>query len=214
MKRRLPILLGSAFVWMLCAGTNARAAFIPWSYNWSPGSAFVSATSGSGRIDTSNEPLGHAVGSTDVVITNLRTESTAPRNTPDVYMDAPFSATMTIIDGLNGMHATVNVAGVFEGKVSSGSSNLEFTLTSPLTQTVTLGQDMYTITFGRYSPPGPPSAVNSGSISARVHVTHLTQHAPEPSSALLAYLGASFVGLASWRRWRQGRRKGSLCGIA
>jgi hypothetical protein len=215
MKHRLPILLGSAFILVLCAALDAHAAFIPWSYNWSPGSAFVSATTGTGRIDTSNEPLGHAVGTTDVVITNLKTESSSPRSNPDVYSNAPFSASMTIVDGLNGLHATVSFAGVFNGKISSGSSDVEFRLTSPRTETVVLGNDMYTITFNRYSPPGPPSAVNTGSMSAHVKVTSAAAaSAPEPSSALLACLGATFLGLASWRRWRKGCPAGTLCGIA
>jgi hypothetical protein len=213
MKRRLPILLGSALALVLWAA-DARAAFIPWSYNWSPGSAFVSATTGGGRIDTSNEVLGHAQGSTDTVITNLKTESTAPRGFPDVYTNAPFTASLTIVDGVNGLSGSTSFSGVFNGKISSGSSDVGFALTSPRSETIVLGNDIYTVTFLRYSPPGPPSAQNTGSMSAHIQITHPGAHAPEPSSALLACLGGSFLGLFSWRKWTQRRRKGTLCGAA
>jgi hypothetical protein len=207
MKHRLPILIGLAFALVVYAAADARAAFIPWSYNWTPGGAFLSATTGTGRLYMSDEPLGHALGTTDVVVTNLRTASTAPRDHADVFTNVPFSASVTILDGLNGLHGTLSFSGLFNGKISTGSSDLEFKLTSPAKETLVLGKDIYNITFGRYSPPGPPSASNSGSIAAHISVKEAqTQQAPEPSTALLACLGGSFLGLASWRRWARGMR--------
>jgi hypothetical protein len=205
MKLWSPILFGSALALVLCAGTDARASFIPWSYNWSPGSASVAATTGSGRIFTSNELFGHAEGSTNLVVTDLRTASTAPRDHPDVFTNAPFSATLTIVDGLNGLHGTASFAGVFNGTISANSANVDFKLTSTRTVAVVLGKDVFNVTFGRYSPPGPPSAVNTGSIASFVSVKDPPQNAPEPSTALLACLGGSFLGLASWRRWARGK---------
>jgi hypothetical protein len=204
MERRLLILLGSAFALMLSAATEARASFVPWYYNWEPGSSFVSSTTGTGRIYTSDEPLGHAQGSTNVVVTNLRTASTASRGHPDVFTNAGFSATLTIVDGLNGQRGTVTFTGVFNGTISAGSSHLTFTLTGPRVQTLVLGNDVYTITLGRYAPPGPPGSQNSGSIAAFVSVRDAAL-APEPPTALLACLGASCLGLASWRRWKRGK---------
>jgi hypothetical protein len=206
MKWKLPILAGSTLALMLIAA-DARAAFIPWSYNWEPTNGpFVSATTGTGRLYTSDEPLGHAQGTSNIVITNLRTASSSPRNHPDVFTDVPFNVSLTIVDGLNGLHGTVSFSGVFNGTVSSGSSDLEFKLLSTRTVNLTLGQDAYTVTFGRYSPPGPPSATNTGSIASFVSVRDPMQHTPEPSTALLAGLGGTFLGLVSWRKWRRGKR--------
>jgi hypothetical protein len=204
MQRRLPILLGSAFALVLGAATEGRADFVPWTYDWQPGGAFVSSTTGTGRLYTSSEPLGFGQGSTNVVVTNLRTSSTAPRTNPDQFTNAAFSATLTIVDGLNFQKGTVTFTGVFNGAISSGSSHLRFTVTGPKVQTLVLGKDVYTITFGRYSPPGPPGSQNFGSISAFVTVRD-GPVAPEPPTALLACLGASCLGLASWRRWTRGR---------
>jgi hypothetical protein len=208
MNHRLPILLGSAFALALCATADARASFIQWSYNWTASSPFVSATTGTGRIYTSNESLAHAQGSTDIVVTDLRTASTSPGAHPDVFTNAAFSSTLTIMDGRSGKSSSaVTFAGVFNGTLSAGGSAVDFTLTSAKTQTLLLGKELYTITLGHYSPPGPPSAQNSGSISAHVSVKDASpQHAPEPSTALLACLGGSFLGLASWRRWARGKQ--------
>src|SRR5262249_54232243 len=96
--------------------------------------------------------------------------------------------------------------GVFNGSISAGSSRLGFTLTGPRVQTLVLGNDVYTITLGRYAPPGPPGSQNSGSIAAFVSVRDGTAHAPEPPTALLACLGVSCLGLVSWRRWARGHR--------
>ena len=41
---------------------------------------------------------------------------------------------------------------------------------SPTVQALTLGGNKYTVTIGPYSPAGPPSASNAGSIAAHVDV--------------------------------------------
>jgi hypothetical protein len=204
-RRRSLIQLGAALALVLGAAAEAHAAFVPWSYNWEPGSTFVSSTTGSGRLYTSDEALGHAEGASNIVITNLRTASTAQRDHPDVFTNAPFKASLTIIDGINGMHGSVSFTGVFNGTISAGSSDLGFTLTSAQKEFLTLGTHVYSVTFGRYAPPGPPSATNTGSIASFVSVRDSTQHAPEPSTALLTCLGGSFLGLASWWKRRQRR---------
>jgi hypothetical protein len=198
MKRSFPIALGAM---LALAAAEARAEFVPWTYNWTPGSAFLSSTTGSGRLYTSNEPSGSADGSSNVVVTNLRTASTAPRNHPDVFTNVPFTASLTIVDKLNGLSGSASFSGVFNGTVSAASAQLEFKLTSAQNVNLQLGKDTFAITFGRYSPPGPPSAQNTGSIASFVKVTDPPpQHAPEPSAALLACLGSSALGLFSWRR--------------
>jgi hypothetical protein len=201
MKRQLPILLGGALAVVLGAAADARANFVPWTYNWSPGSAFLSSTTGSGRLYTSNEPLGTVDGSSNIVVTDLRTASTAPRDHPDVFTNVAFTASLTIVDKLNNLTGTASFSGVFNGTISSGSAQLEFKLTSPQKVDVQLGKDLFAITFGRYSPPGPPSAQNTGSIASFVKVTDPPpQNSPEPSAALLACVGGAGLGFASWRR--------------
>ena len=75
-----------------------------------------------------------------------------------------------------------------------------------MSYTLPLGDNNYTVTIRSYSPPGPPSASNYGSIAAHVDVTTLTPgqfNTPEPSTMVLSCLGLSFFGAASWRKRRQ-----------
>jgi hypothetical protein len=206
MERRLAILLGTTCALALGVARDARADFVPWSYNWEPHRSFVSSTTGNGRLYTSDERTGHAQGSSDIIVTKLRTASTAPRDHPDVFRNVQFSTSLAIVDGLNGQKGTVRFTGVFTGAISSDSSQLGFKLTSPRTVTLLLGNDLYTITFGHYSPPGPPGSGNTGSFTAFVKVSDPASHAPEPPAALLACVGGAGLGLAAWRRARQGRR--------
>src|SRR5262249_59978543 len=92
--------------------------------------------------------------------------------------------------------------------------------TGPTTQTVTLGNDTYTVTMSGSSPPGPPGSANPGSISAHVDVAAgpngggggggggggpPVNPAPEPSTLALSGLGLSCLGIASWRKRRRNR---------
>jgi hypothetical protein len=206
-ERHLPILLGAACVGALVAATSAQAAFVPWTYKWDTNVPFVSSTNGQGRIYLSDGPLSPAVGSSDVVVTNLRTASTSALGVFDKFDHAPFSVSITITDTNSGKVGSLTWNGYFQGDITSGSANVWDVWTSPIVQSLKLGQDTFKVSIGRYSPPGPPGISNSGSISGHVDAIspHDPAHAPEPSGALLACLGGSCLSLASWRKWRQAR---------
>jgi PEP-CTERM motif len=192
----------------------ARADFVPWSYNWEPSTLAIKAGgAGTGGLNMTDEPLKHADGTSDIVVTNLRAFSSAARSTPDIFNHAAVSFTLLLKDELSNKSATLTFNGFFNGTISATSSNVVFTPTAPLTQTVKLGTNTYTINLGNYSPPGPPDASNAGSISAHVGVNEIivtgggggNNNAPEPSTLLLSCLGLAGTGLAGWRQWRQRR---------
>jgi hypothetical protein len=188
----------------------ARADFVPWSYNWEPSTLAVKASgAGTGGLNMTDEPLKHADGTSDVVVTNLRAFSSAARSTPDVFNHAAVSFTLLLKDELSNKTATMTFSGFFNGTISATSSNVTFTPTAPLTETVKLGANTYTVSLGNYSPPGPPAASNAGSISAHVAVNEITPpppvitgNTPEPSTMLLSCLGLVGMGLARWRKRR------------
>jgi hypothetical protein len=194
----------------LAWGTSqAKADFVPWSYNWEPSALAVKAAgAATGGLSMTDEPLKHADGTSDVVVTNIRAFSSAARGTPDVINHAPVAFTLLLKDELSNQTATLKFTGFFNGTISATSSNVQFTPTAPLTETVKLGGHTYTVNLGNYAPPGPPAASNAGSISANVGVDEFTHgggggpppHAPEPSTLLLSCLGLSSIGLAAWRK--------------
>ena len=209
MKRSLFSLWGTALGLMLLAAANAQATFVPYDYSWAPNSLVVGADSGgTGGISMTLQQMARAEGSSDVIATNLRTFSSAPRTTPDQVARGSYSLTLTLTDVGSGVSGQVRFDGYFSGTFSTTSSNVSNNFVGDVTKTLVLGSHTYVITIGPYAPPGPPNASNAGTISAHISVDedgHQGDEAPEPSTLLLSCMGISFVGAASWRKWKQKR---------
>jgi hypothetical protein len=209
MKRMTVLLSTAALAAVLFTTGQARAGFVPWSYNWARSPIAVQADSpGTGGISLTDEPLGHASGSSDIVATNLRTFSTATRSSPDHFTNAKYSLTLFLQDDTSGQHTTMVFSGVFNGTLTSSNSNVT-TIFSTSPQQVKLGAHTYIVGLTAFAPPGPPSAVNAGSITAHVSVDEPHDpppgggggDTPEPSSIVLSCLGLSCLGARSLRKW-------------
>ncbi|HTU18249.1 MAG TPA: PEP-CTERM sorting domain-containing protein [Gemmataceae bacterium] len=206
--RSVPLALAGAASVLLFFGTaGARAELIQWSYSWSRSPTQVYANSpGTGYISlTESNGLKSAAGDSYLVATNLQAHSTAGVADPDVFTNKTYSLSLYLQDNDSSKSGTVTFTGEFNGTLTADSSNITNTFVGATTQSLVLGDHLYTVTIGPYDPPGPTGAVNSGSISARAEVTVSTIfHLPEPSSAMLALLGGS-CGLAFVRRRRRVR---------
>jgi len=203
--RKLPVALaGAAWVWLFFGTASARAELIQWNYSWSSSPTQVYANGpGSGYISlTGSNGLKSAAGSSYLVATNLQAHSTASVANPDVFTNTTYTLNLYLQDQASGQSGTLTFTGEFNGTLTAESSNIANTFVGATTQSLTLGNHLYTVTIGPFDPPGPTGAVNSGSISARAEVTVSTIfQLPEPSSGMLAFLGAS-CGLALIRRRR------------
>jgi len=206
MKRFLHLFAATAV--LLVAGASVRADVVPWTYSWQRDPVSIAADgSGTGGVSLTSEALPkQAAGSSDIVATNLRIFSSAPAGTPDTLVtNGNYTLTLTITDTNSGQFGTLTFTGKLSGTFSAGNSNITNVFDSPTTQTLNLNGDVYTVTIGPYSPPGPPSASNAGSIAAHVDVTPGTgtigiNDVPEPSSIVLGCLGLTFVGGAAGRK--------------
>jgi len=214
MKRTATALFTALCVVTAFGVSQARADFVPWTYNWEPSTLSIKAGgAGTGGLSFTDEPLKHADGTSDIVVTNIRAFSSALRSAADTFTNAPISFTLTLKDEKSNLSGTFKFNGVFNGSISATSANVTFTPTAPLIETLKIGANTYTVNLGSYAPPGPPAASNAGSISAHVAVNEIvtggggggggTGQAPEPSTLLLSCLGLSGMGLAGWRKWRQ-----------
>jgi hypothetical protein len=202
--------LATAGAWVLLAAAVARADLVPWSYNWTPGApAVLDDTADGGKITMTNEPTGKAVGSSDIVATNLKTYSKADPASPDQFTNKGYSLVLALTDNDSHQAGTLTFTGVFNGTISAQNSNITNTFTGPATQKLLLGHHLYTVTIGQFTPPAPPGSVNSGSISATAQVSVNpvpVSQTPEPSGVVLAGLGLSCLGLVSWRKSCRGRK--------
>jgi hypothetical protein len=184
--------------------SQARAGLIDWKYNWEPGALAVSGDGGSGKVNFSDQPLGNATGSSDVVATNLHTVSNAPPAAPNTLTtNGAYSLTVTITDVASGKSGALLFTGKLGGTFSSSNSNITNTFTGLTTQVLTLGGNTYSVAVGPYSPPAVPTASNAGSISAHVTINGAsTQGVPEPSTMGLALFGLTTLGANWWRKRR------------
>ncbi len=206
-KHSLPSCAGSVLVLLFLTNTSARADLI-WGYNWEPSTGKVFANGGgSGYLKLTDEPAKTATGSSNTVVTNIQAVSTAPYNTPDLFNKAPVSFSLQLQDLASKAKDTLTFSGSFSGIISGNFAHVQFALTSPMSESVTLGGNKYTVTLGNYTPPGPPGVVNSGSLNAFVTVAPASgggngSGTPEPAGLTLACLAFPFVGLYGWRKRR------------
>ena len=196
-------LCGVALAFLMATSTVARADLVHWSYSWSRSPSEVMADPpGTSSISLTDESLQQVVGNSDIVSTNLRTNSTAPDAKPDHFTAKPYVLSLTLTDEASGASGTLNFSGVFDGTVSAHSANITSTFTGPISQSIQLGEALYTVTLPYYTPPGPPTSATDavGSISAHVTVEML----PEPQSLFLGGFGVMLIGLL-WKRdmWRR-----------
>jgi hypothetical protein len=191
---------------LLFTASQAHAELISWKYNWGPGALSIPADGGTGgNVAVTNEPTNSAVGSSDVVATNLRTISSAAPAMPDTLTkNGAYSLSIQIWDVASNTSGTLTFTGKLGGTFSNSNANVTNKFTGMLTQVLTLGGNTFTVAIGPYTPPGPPSASNAGSIAAHVDVEggiHVTG-VPEPSTMGLAIFGLTTVGAGWWRKRR------------
>jgi hypothetical protein len=201
MKLPAKRLFAAALAVCLLAGAQARADFVAWDYSWSSAPTAITADNPSmGSINFTPITSGSAVGNSFIVATNITTSSTADPSNPATFTDKAYSLILTILDKASNTSDGLTFSGKINGTLSSGSAILSNTFTSSETQSVQIGNHVYTVKIGPFAPPGPPSANIAGSISALATVT--VNDVPEPSSLFLGGLGLSLFGAWWWKRGR------------
>ena len=200
---------------------GARAALIPasklqWTYNWSPTMsppAVFANGDPSGSVSFTNDGDKVAKGSSNVVATNLKTNT--PNNNT-LYTLNPMTPNGNY--GLNlkisianpnpmqpPLTGTLNFAGKLSGTFAYESALVDNTFTTSGWQMLALGDYIFKVKMTSYVAPGPTNSGLFGSLGAYVEVANkpITQDTPEPTTLALCGLGAAFGGLTWWRRRKQ-----------
>jgi hypothetical protein len=220
MKSPRPLLLTALVV--LAVVSPLRADPVGWIYSWSPTSSTISADTLSASMTSANyvtlssEATQNAFGNSFVVASNITLTSPADPNSPaTLNTNGAYHLNMFLKDATSLQSTTLSFTGKLSGDFSSMSANLGNVFMPPVSETVSLGANTYTVTLDSFVAPGPPGSTISGAIGAYVSVTagtgnpHPTSVSPEPSSLLLCGLGAAGFALTSWRRRRPRTRRRS-----
>ncbi len=206
---------------LLGAGT-VRADFNSnWSYTLSidSGPTFNSA-SGNSNVSFALNADG-TTGVATIPIGNFTSNSSSSTLDP---ISAAYHLTVGITDGASGHEHDFSWLGSLSGSVSApttnsdgtqtpGQSSLQNVFSGPLTQSFTLGGQVYTLTIQPGATPiGAPKQAPVA-VDALVSVSPAdtggnqggqggVSQTPEPSTLLLAGCAASLLGLSRWRRGR------------
>lgn len=184
---------------------------VQWRYDWSATpTAVQSNNSPTGVVTFTNEQPTYATGSSDIVATNLRVASTLPASAPNVLTtNGAYTLTLnlTMVEDGTPYSGTHTFSGKLSNTFSSEGANVKnvFNPGAGSSHEFILGSYLFTVTLDAYTPPGPPSATNPGSISAHVEVEIRPDLAqlPEPGTMVLGGMALTFFGGAAWRKRRQ-----------
>jgi hypothetical protein len=214
-----PHLLLLAGLASLTLAAPVRAEQIPWSFTSTlmagtdPASAVTGAStnltlfsdSGNGSVQLNGDSNSNPNGTTNLVPMSLQV-LTGPSTTPAAQFNTngAYTLFLTITDGSTGATGTLAFSGKLGGSFFDSSMNLTNTFADPTTQSLTLGNHVYTVTVsndpanGGYAPGSPQGTQFFGSVGAHVAASDL----PEPSTLLLGGLGLIGGTLIGWRRRR------------
>jgi hypothetical protein len=184
-----------------------RADFVRYSYSSIPAAPSVTSnSSSSSAVNFNGENNVLAFGNSDIVLAGLTTTSTASPTNPATFTNRFWAVDLEITDYTSGDSYNFLFGGQLNGQLSNASSTFTNTFIGLTSESATIGNNVFTVTLTTFSPPGPPTASNTGSIGAYVSVVQKAggtiqgDTAPEPSTLVLAGLGLAGFAVARWRR--------------
>jgi hypothetical protein len=223
MKLLFGRLAPATLVFLFLAGAPLRAdsSLISWSYDVSASPVSIAADApGTGSINLSASPSQPVMGSSNIQLLNISTNSSAT-TTPDTFTAKPYTLSLSLTDTASGQKGTLTFAGHFDGVLTATSAGIKHTFDGDTEKRITLGNTVFDVTVGPFVAPGAPTATLTGSLGAQVSVqssvnnpppptptptpspTPSPESAPEPSTLVLAGLTLPLLSLACRRRRRK-----------
>jgi len=178
---------------------------VPASYGWgyqfksaghelnfvTSGKAFgVIILPGTGGSDNMNSLAGVA----SAVSTKVYGYSTASAAHPQSVSDLPFAVNLKLTDTPSGLSEYVSFGGALNGNLWNNGSTLSPTFSGPLSKTLDIDHHLFTVTFASFTPPAGLDHPGQFVFDVKVN------HNPEPSTLVLAGIGAPLFGLVLRRR--------------
>lgn len=203
LARPFPIHCTIALTWIAFLSVGAHGSPLTFTYDWSASLPSISGNNGLNAIDfSSSGPLSGTQGMNPATASSLSVQN----GTSDTFTARAFNLEVKITDGSNS--GTVAFSGQLNGSVVNGApTSLAATVLNPMTQTLKLGTDTFTMSLGGSAPQnGMPW---SGKLTGVILADPVSDvpppgplNTPEPSTLMLAATAAACLGTAAWRRAR------------
>jgi hypothetical protein len=189
----------------MAVGSAAQASPISYSYAGSPAFQIVHPDAGNGGVAFVGNS-GSVTGSTGGALGALLFAVPSNENgTVGTFTHVGYTTGLTVTDtSMPGSPHTFTFSGELNGTLLPGTNTLTNTYTGPTSQSWSFGNHSYTVTINNMALPG---IGGSGAVTYNIQVSDGggIQRTPEPSTLMLSGLGASFLGLFSWRRRLKGK---------
>jgi hypothetical protein len=182
----------------LWASAGTARAEPQWGFQWEPGSQVFKT--GTGGVTLTAELPGTGQGNQEILLTHISTFA-SPLTAGETLNNARYTFTLTLTDLASGKSAKATFSGILTGTFNNTTASIANAFIGPTEAKFRLGQNQYLVTIGPYLAPGAPTSGKIGSIGAYVEMKPLSaQNLPEPSTLVLAGLGAPLLALRRWRR--------------
>jgi hypothetical protein len=198
MKRYLTALAAAGLAVSLAGAAHAQLFSHFETVNPPAGGTAVSGLSSLQLLAGANNGKFAGGGGTDVVLANLRVESTQNDLTPDTF-NVPYEIVMSLTDDASGdstppLLPSLVFQGILSGTASQGAANINNLNTGNSSYNVVLGGQTYTVEIGTYTAPEAPGG-RLGAIGA-----HVTARGAVPEPGSLALLGGGLLPLLGMMR--------------
>lgn len=163
----------------LVAG-RADAGPLPasWSYR-NPLNEIAFADGASGGLTFPNTVFQSVTGDGEIVATKVASYSIAAAANPDRVTSLPYHFEMELRDDKSGEVARLFFEGLLTGDLWRTGTTLSNQSSSQSVQSLGLGDNLYTVTVGRFTAPSGYGDEAAGAITTQVSVTGLVGPPPE-----------------------------------